>query len=176
VGGAQRAKDLPHAALPDPDDAGQVGEGDALAALHLPQPPQLLNALCGGEGAAPEGGDGAAHVVLAHPDQPGDYGRVEWLAAGDLVVLVELLDALQRPPGRPGVLRLGAAAAAVGGLQRLELLRGRVAVADRLGPQLGKSSVGPIAGAQRVEPLPRDRGCGPDLTRQRGRIELLAVL
>jgi hypothetical protein len=38
-GGAQRPQDLPHPALADPDQPGDVGEGEALAALGLPQPP-----------------------------------------------------------------------------------------------------------------------------------------
>src|SRR5215217_7085304 len=35
----------PHPALPDPDQAGDVSEGEALATLDLPQPPQLLDPL-----------------------------------------------------------------------------------------------------------------------------------
>jgi hypothetical protein len=48
----------------------------------------------GGECATPQREQGAAHILLAHPDPAGDRGRVEWLAAGDLASLVELLDAL----------------------------------------------------------------------------------
>jgi len=98
VGGAQRPKDLADAAFTDADDAGQIGDGEPLAALGLPQPPELLDALGAGEGAAAERGQGAAYVVLAAPDLAGDLGRVERLAAGDLAALVELLDALQRQP------------------------------------------------------------------------------
>jgi hypothetical protein len=146
-----------------------------LAALGLPQPPELGDALGAGEGAAAKGGEGAAHVVLADADLAGDRGRVERLAAGGLAVLVELLDALQRPPSRRLLLGLGAAAAGVGGLQRLELPGGGVAVADRLGPQIGQPSVGLPAGAQGVQPLAGDRGGGADLAGQGGGVELLAA-
>jgi hypothetical protein len=162
--------------LADADQAGHLGEGEPLAALHLPQPPELLDALGGGEGAAAERQQGAAHVVLTHPDLPGDLGRVEGLAAGDLVVLVELLDALQGPPRRRGVLKLGAAAVGVGGLQRLELVGGRLAVADRLAPQASQPAVGLLPGAQRVQPLAGNRGAGSDLTGEGSRLELLAAL
>jgi hypothetical protein len=47
-----------------------------------------------GERATPQRGQGAAHILLAHSDLAGDHGRVEWLVTGDLVGLVELLDAL----------------------------------------------------------------------------------
>jgi len=98
--------------------------------------------------------------VLAGADLPGDRGRVELLAAGDLAVLVELLDALQRPACRRMLLDLGSAAAGVRGLQGLELLGGRVAVADRLAAQAGQSPVGSVAGAQGMEPLARSCGGG----------------
>src|SRR5215207_83179 len=39
VGGAQRPQDLPDSAFADPDQAGNVAEIEALAALGLPQPP-----------------------------------------------------------------------------------------------------------------------------------------
>ena len=116
VDGAQRPQDLPDAALADADDAGHLREGELLAALDLPQPPEVFDALGAGEAATAEGGEGAAHVVLAHADIPCHRGRIEGLAMGDLVVLVELLDALQRPPGWRGVVDVGAAAAGVGGL------------------------------------------------------------
>jgi hypothetical protein len=103
-----------------------------LAALGLPQPPQLLDALSAGKRTASQRGQGAAHIVLAHPDLPGHGGRVERRTAGDLTLLVALLDLLQRPPRRPAVLELGSAAAGVGGLQGGELLGGRSAVAGRL--------------------------------------------
>jgi len=61
--------------------------------------------------------------VLAHLDLAGDLGRVELLATGDLAGLVELLDALQRPPRRGRLVGLGSATVGVDGLQRLELLR-----------------------------------------------------
>jgi hypothetical protein len=176
VGGAQRPKDLPYPTLADPDDTGEVGGGQLLTALHLPQPPQLFDALGASEGAAPQRGEGAAHVVLAHPDLPRHGGRVEWLAAGDLAGLVELLDALQRPSRRLTLLELGAAAAGVGGLQGLELLGSWVAVADRLGAQVGQASVGLVAGAEGVEPLAGDRGGGADLPGEGGRVELLTAL
>jgi hypothetical protein len=54
VGGAQGPQDLPDAAFADPDQAGNVAEFEALAALGLPQPPQLLDALSAGQGAAPQ--------------------------------------------------------------------------------------------------------------------------
>jgi hypothetical protein len=109
-----------------------LAEFEALAALGLPQPPELLDPLRRGERTASKRGQGAAHIVLAHPDLPGHGGRVQRLAAGDLTLLVALLNLLQRPPRRPAVLELGSAAAGVGGLQRGELLGGRSAVAGRL--------------------------------------------
>jgi hypothetical protein len=124
---------------------------------------------------APQRQQGAAHVVLAHVELAGDRGRDEWLATGDLVVLVELLDALQRPPRGPGVLDLGAGAAGVGRLQGLDLLGGRVAVADRLAAQASQSAVGLVAGAQGVQPLAGDRGRRADLGRQLGGVEPLAT-
>jgi hypothetical protein len=42
---------------------------------------------------------------------------------------------------------LGSAAAGIGRLQRGQLLRGRLAVADRLGSQAGQAPVGLLAGA-----------------------------
>jgi hypothetical protein len=132
VGGAQRPQDLPHPGLPDPQQAGHIGEREPLAALGLPQPPQLLDPLGAGEGAASERGQGAADIVLAHPDLPGHGGRVQRLITGDLTLLVALLDALQRRPCWVAVVAGGSAAAGVGGLQRLELLGGRSAVAGRL--------------------------------------------
>jgi hypothetical protein len=53
VGGAQRPQDLPHPALADPDQPGDVAEFEALAALSLPQSPQLRDPLGGGEGGLP---------------------------------------------------------------------------------------------------------------------------
>jgi hypothetical protein len=94
VGGAQRPQHLPHPTLPDPQQAGHIGEGEPLAALGLPQPPQLLDPLGAGERTAAERGQGAAQIVLAHPDLPGQGGRVQRLTAGDLTLLVALLDAL----------------------------------------------------------------------------------
>ena len=161
------AQDLPHPALADPDQAGDVGEFEPLAALGLPQLPELLDALGAGQGAAPQRGQGAAHIVLAHPDLSGDLGRVELLATGDLAGLVELLDALQRPPRRAAVLGLGSAAVGVGGLQGLQLLRGWPAVAGRLRPQAGQPPVALLAGAQGVQPLAGDGAGGADLGRQR---------
>ena len=148
VGGAQRSKDLPHPALPDPDHAGDIGGREPLAAVGLPEPPELLDPLRRGERAAAEGEQGAAHEVLAHPNLASDLGRVELLAAGDLAGLVELLDPLQRQSRRRMLVGLGAAAVGVDGLQRLQLLRGRVAVADRLGPQASQARVGLAAGPQ----------------------------
>jgi hypothetical protein len=146
-----------------------------VAALGLPQPPQLLDALGAGQGAAPQCGEGATHIVLAGSDLPGELSRVQRSAAGDLAGLVELLDALQRPPRRPGVFGLGSAAAGIGGMQRVELLGGWVAMADRLGAQIAQARVAQAAGAQGVQPLAGDRGGGADLGCQFGRIEWLAV-
>ena len=123
VGGAQRPQDLPYPALAGPDQAGDVGDGEALAALSLPQPPELGDALGAGESAASERGQGAAHIVLAHPGLAGNRGWVQLLTSGDLAGLVELLDALQRPPRRGRLVGLGSATVGVDGLQRLELLR-----------------------------------------------------
>src|SRR5512133_4018591 len=146
-----------------------------MAALGLPQPPELGNALGAGLGAAPQRDQGAPHIVLAYPSLASDRGRVERLAAGDLTGLVELLDAVQRPPRRSGVFELGAAPVGVDGLQRLELLRGWLAVACRLDAQASQPPVGLAAGAQGVEPLAGDRAGGADLGRQLGRVELLAA-
>ena len=77
------------------------------------------------------------------------------------------------PPADAG--RVGAAAVGVDGLQRLQLLRGRVAVADRLGPQASQARVGLAAGPQGVQPLAGDRGGGADLGRQLGWVEPLAA-
>jgi hypothetical protein len=128
-----------------------------------------------GQGAAPQGDQGAAHVVLAHPNLASDFGRVELLTAGDLAGLVELLDAVQRPPRRQTLLELGAAAVGVGALQRLELLRGWVAVTNWLDAQASQPPVGLLAGAQGVQPLAGDRAGGADLSRQLGRVERLAA-
>ena len=122
VGGAQGAEHLPDSALADPDQPGDVGGGEPLAAFGLPQPPQLLDPLRVGEGAAPQRDQGTAHIVLAHPDLPRHGCRVQVLAAGDLTGLVELLDPLQRPVCRPTVLDLGSAAVGIGSLQGGELL------------------------------------------------------
>jgi hypothetical protein len=137
VGGPQRPEHLPDPALADPDQASDVTELEALTALGLPQPPQLLDTLGVGEGTAPERGQGAAHVVRTDPDLPGDLGRIQRAAAGDLAGLVELLDMLQRLSHCGRLVGLGSAAAGVGGLQCLELLRGWAAVAGRLAPQAG---------------------------------------
>ena len=123
MGGAQRPQDLAHATLADPDQPGHLSEGEPLATLGLPQPPQLGDPLGAGQGAAPQRGQGATHIVLAHLDLAGDLGRIQRLATGDLAGLVELFDLLQRPVCRPTVLELGSAAAGVGRLQCLELLR-----------------------------------------------------
>jgi hypothetical protein len=123
---------LPDPALPDSQQAGHLGEGEPLAGLGLPQPPQLGDPLGAGEGTAAERGQGAADIVLAHPDLSGHGGRVQRLTAGDLTLLVALLHTLQRPPCRVAVLKGGAAAAGVGGLQGGELVGGRSAVAGRL--------------------------------------------
>ena len=165
VGGAQRPKDLPHPALADPDQPSHLAEFEALAALGLPQPPELLDPLGAGQGAAAQRDQGATHIVLAHPNRLGDLGRVERLTSGDLAGLVELLDALQRPPRRAAVLDLGSAAVGVGGLQGLQLLGGWPAVAGRLGPQAGQPPVALLAGAQGVQPLAGDGAGGADLGR-----------
>jgi hypothetical protein len=117
VGGAQRRQDLAHAALADPDQPGHLGEGEPLATLGFPQPPQLGDPLGAGQGAAPQRGQGATDVVGAHPNLPSHLGRIQRLATGDLAGLVALFDALQRPVWRPTVLDLGSAAAGVGRLQ-----------------------------------------------------------
>ena len=167
VGGAQRPQDLPHPALADPDQAGDVAEFEALAALGLPQPPELLDPLGAGQGAAAQRAKGAAHIVLAHPELLADRGRVEWLAVGEFASLVALLDALQRPPRRAVVLDVGSAAVGVGGLQRLQLLGGWPAVAGRFGPEAGQPPVALLAGAEGVEPLAGDGAGGADLPRAR---------
>jgi hypothetical protein len=171
VGGPQRPQDLPHPTLADPDQAGDVGEGEPLATLDLPEPPELLDPLGAGQGAASQRDKGAAHEVLAHPDLVGDLGRVELLAAGDLAGLVELLDPLQRQSLRRMLVGLGSAAIGVGGLQRGQLLRGWVAMADRLGPQASQARVGLVAGPQGVQPLAGNHAGGADLGRQLARIE-----
>jgi hypothetical protein len=48
VGGSQRPKYLPYPALAGPDQAGDVGDGEPLAALGLPQLPELGDALGAG--------------------------------------------------------------------------------------------------------------------------------
>jgi hypothetical protein len=173
VGGPQWPQDLPHPALPDPDQPGHIGEGEPLATLGLPQPPQLLNPLGAGQGAAPQRGQGAAHIVLAHLDLAGDLGWVERLAPGDLAGLVELLDPLQRPVCRRRLLGLGSATLGIGSLQGDELVVGWAAVAHWLGSQTGQARVGPVASAEGVQPLAGDRGAGADLGGQLGRVEWL---
>jgi hypothetical protein len=153
VGGPQWPQDLADPALADADQAGHVGERKPLATLDLPQPPELLDPLGAGEGAAAQRAKRAADVVLADADLPGDLGHIQRLAAGDLAGLVELLDPLQRQSLRRMLVGLGSAAIGVGGLQRGQLLRGWVAVADRLGPQASQPRVGLVAGAQGVQPL-----------------------
>ena len=175
VGGAQRPQDLPYPALAGPDQAGDVGDGEALAALGLPQPPELGDALGAGESAASERGQGAAHIVLAHPNLLGDRGRVERLTLGDLAGLVDLLDPLQCQSRRRTLVGLGPAAVSVGGLQRDQLLAGWVAVADRLSPQASQARVGLVAGPQGVQPLAGNRGGGPDLGREYLRVEPLTT-
>jgi hypothetical protein len=166
VGGAQGAEHLPDSALADPDQAGHIGEREPLAALGLPQPPELLDAGGVGQRTAPERAEGAANIVLAHADLLGDLDRVELLTVGDLMGLVELLYALQRPPRRRRLLELGSAAIGVGGLQHLELLGGWAAVAGRLGPQTRQPPVSLLAGAEGVQPLAGDRRGGADLAGQ----------
>ena len=79
----KRAQDLPDPALADPDQPGDVGDGEPLAAFGLPQPPQLLDPLGAGQGAAAQRDQGAAHIVLAHPNLPrdGSAGSSGWLRA-----------------------------------------------------------------------------------------------
>jgi hypothetical protein len=73
------------------------------------------------------------------------------------------------------VLERGSAAAGVGGLQRLELLGGRSAVAGRFGPEAGQPPVALLTGAEGVQPLAGDCAGGADLGGQRGRVEWLAA-
>jgi len=53
VGGPQRPQDLADPTLAHANQAGDVGEREPLAALDLPQPPQLLNPLGVGQLPAP---------------------------------------------------------------------------------------------------------------------------
>ncbi len=171
LAGAQRPQHLPDPALTDPEHAGGVGGGQVPAAVAFDHPPELFDPLGGGHGPAAQGGQGLGGVGAANADLAGDLGRVKAPAVGLLLLVVELLDALQRVIRRRLRLEIGSAAAGVGGLQRGELLGGGGAVLGRLAAQPGQGGVAVAGGAEGAQPLAGHGGGDAGLAGQASRVQ-----